>query len=97
MFRQRRTWLGLFLIVVGIVFVRVLSGMIGPGNWAIFIYLLGVVIALGGLALVASAIQVSSVSVVTCPRCYLVNSAEADKCVRCATPLRKDDDGRGEK
>ncbi|MCL5960911.1 MAG: hypothetical protein M1358_16690 [Chloroflexi bacterium] len=89
MLRRKRTWLGLLLALIGILLARVVSTLTGLEGWTTQTYLLGVVSALGGLAMVASAIQVTSINVIPCPQCYLVNPVEADRCTRCASPLSK--------
>ncbi len=91
MFHHPRTWLGLLLALLGIVTVRLLSAMVESEGWATLIYLVGIALALGGLALVASAMQVTFVSGIPCPRCYLVNRADAEKCARCTSPLAPSD------
>ncbi|MBI4320162.1 MAG: hypothetical protein HY675_16860 [Chloroflexi bacterium] len=93
LFHRPRTWAGLLIASIGIVLARLVSPAATPDELVSIIYVVGVLFALGGLALVASAIQVRSVRVVACPRCYLANSAEADRCARCDSPLGKEGQG----
>lgn len=89
MLRRPRTWYGLLLCLIGIVLARGAAPAVTPLYIANSVYLIGIVAALAGIVLVASAMQVASVSAVTCPQCFLVSAAEVAVCSRCNTSLNK--------
>jgi len=95
MLYRRRTWFGLFLAMLGVVLARLVSITMSSREQASITYVAGVLLALGGLALVMSAIRVTSVHVIVCPRCHIANPLENERCARCGASL-PGDDGQGD-